>query len=406
MVQTRHPGAADTPAQSEQGRSWSAVHARIGGMPGQTGDTDTGAGRSVFPLRPLGVAEVLDAAVTVTRTYPKVTLGPSLIVYGGAFALLLGLASLVTTVVYASDNSLVRALAIGAATAGFTASSLVGGAFQVAVAALFCTLASGAVMRALLGRRAGLKDIWRDTRRSMGWVLLYVLMLTFASIVPAVGWLLSLFLVDVQVVGGYLYFAVVLCVAVGTAFLLAQVWLAPSAIVCERTDVMRGIARSWRLTAGGRWRATGQLALAAVIAILLWAAISAGVLSLLGILAQLLGATLSSGVITGGVLVAVLLGSIMVGTVVTPFLSVVASVAYFDQRMRTEGFDITLTQIRTAGGLRGLTAATTLVGPATPFAAPGDRRPPEPPPGVRRRPPMPPVPPRVMPMPPQAGAGR
>lgn len=360
-------------------------------MPGHQGVADAGAGHSVFPLRPLGLTEVLDAAVTVTRAYPKVTLGPALVVYGGAFVLLLGLASLVTAIAYASDNSFVQALAIGAGTAGFTASSLVGNAFEIAVTALFCTLASGVVMRALLGRPGGIKEVWRDTRRSFGWACLYALMLTFAGLVPLAGFLLAAFLVTVPVVGVYLYAAALLAVVVGTTFLLAQVWLAPSAIVCERVDVIRGIARSWRLTAGGRWRATGQLALAAVIGILLWAAISAGVLSLLGVLAQMLGATLSVGVIAGGVTAAVLLGSIMVSTVVTPFLSVVASVAYFDQRMRTEGFDITLTQLRTAGLLRGLTTSTTLVGPGTPFAAPGDRRPPEPPPGVRRVAPVPPA---------------
>ncbi|HEX6446537.1 MAG TPA: hypothetical protein VF053_15685 [Streptosporangiales bacterium] len=372
-------------------------------MPGHAGDADAGVGRSVFPLRPLGLTEVLDAAVTVTRAYPSVTLGPSVLVYGGAFALLLGLASIVTTIAYSVDNSLVQALAIGAGTAGFTASSLVGDAFQIAVTALFCTLASGVVMRALLGRPARFRDVWRDTKRSFGWACLYALILTFAGVVPLVGLVLSALVVSIPVVGGYLYVAALLCIAVGTAFLLAQVWLAPSAIVCERIDVMHGIARSWRLTAGGRWRATGQLALAAVIGILLWAAISAGVITLLGLLAQLLGATLSSGVITGGTIVAVLLGSVMVGTVVTPFLAVVASVAYFDQRMRTEGFDITLTQIRTAGGLRGLPATTTLVGPATPFAGPGDLRPPEPQPGARR---VPPLPPRMpTPMPPRVGAG-
>lgn len=373
-------------------------------MPAHAGEVDAGTGRSVFPLRPLGLAEVLDAAVTVTRTYPKVTLGPSLLVYGGALALLLGLASIVTTIAYAFDNSFVQALAIGAGTAGFTASSLAGDAVQIAVAALFCTLSSGVVMRALLGRRAGFKDVWRDTKRSFGWACLYALMLTFAALVPLVGWVLSALLVSVPHGGGYLYVAALLCILVGSAFLLAQVWLAPSAIVCERVDVMRGIARSWRLTAGGRWRATGQLALVAVIGILLWAAISAGVLSLFGLLAQLLGATLSSTVITGGTLVAVLLGGILVGTVVTPFVAVVASVAYFDQRMRTEGFDITLTQIRTAGGLRGLSDTTTLVGPATPFAGPGDRRPPDPQPGARR---VPRTPPRMpTPMPPWVGAGR
>lgn len=372
-------------------------------MPEQTGGADAGIGRSVFPSRPLGLAEVLDAAVTVTRAYPKVTLGPSLIVYGGASALLLGLVSLVTAVAYASDNSFLQALAIGVGTAGFTASSLFGSAFQVVVTALFCSLAAGVVMRALLGRPAGLRDVWRDTRRSFGWVCLYALMLIVAGFVPLVGLLLATLLVDVTAVGIYLYAAALLAVTVATTFLLAQVWLAPSAIVCERLHVMHGIARSWRLTAGGRWRATGQLALAAVIGILLWAAISAGVLSLLGILAQMLGATFSFSVIAGAVAVATMLGGIMVGTLVTPFLSVVASVAYVDQRMRTEGFDITLTQLRTAGALRGLAAGTTLVGPGTPFAAPGDRRPPEPQPGVRRVPPRPPSVP--LPAPPRVGAG-
>lgn len=351
-------------------------------------------GRSVFPLRPLGVGEVLDAAVTTMRTYPRVTLGPSALMYAAALVVSLAVAGVFTALVVNNDDPVAQMIAAGLATLGVIGAQSVGSLLQLAAVAAFSTLMAGTVARAMLGRPAPLVAVWHDTKRSFGWLVLYGLMLGAASVVPFVVLGLAAFVATTPDVGPYLYLAIVLLLTVATAFFYAQVWLAPAAIVFERVHVARGIARSWQITATGRWRATGVFGLTMLLCLLLWAAISSGIYSVASLITYTLSIAFSSTTLLVILFVATFLGGLMVGAVCTPFLSVISAVAYADQRMRAEGLDLTLGEARTSGRLRGLPVEFTLVGPATPFAAPNDRRPPEPQPRRRqvRRPQPPPLP--------------
>lgn len=351
-------------------------------------------GPSVFPLRPLGVGEVLDAAVTTMRAYPRVTLGPSALMYASTLVVSLLFAGLFAALVFNSDDPMMQMLAAGLGTLGFVGAQSLGSLVQLAAVAAFSTLMSGTVARAMLGRPAPLRAVWNDTKRSFGWLVLYALILSTASIAPFLVLGAAAFVATTPDVGPYLYLAIVLLLAVVTAFLYAQVWLAPAAIVFERVHVARGIARSWQITATGRWRATGVFSLTVLLCLLLWAAISSGVYSVASLLAYTFGIAFSPTTLSVILVVATFLGGLMIGTVCTPFLSVISAVAYADQRMRAEGLDLTLGEARTSGRLRGLPVEFTLIGPATPFAAPTDRRPPEPQPRRRpvRRPPVPPMP--------------
>lgn len=331
-------------------------------------------GRSVFPLRPLGVGEVLDAAVTTIRAYPKTTLGPSAVLYGSMLALVLVFGGLTAAFIYGSDSQLARALAAITAVLGIFGAEAIGGLLQLAVVAGFSTLMAGVVARAALGRPAPFRAVWRDTRRSFGWLLLYALMLNFALAVPLVLLVPISFVVGVGDAGPYLYLVGLVLITVASAFFYAQVWLAPAAVVIERVNVITGIARSWRITASGRWRATGIMLLTMLICLLLWAAITAGLASLMSLVTYLLSIALSSNVLGVITLVSTFLGSLLIGAVATPFLSVAASVAYVDQRSRTEGLDLMLGELRTAGWLRGLPVAATVIGPGTPFASPAPAR--------------------------------
>ncbi|MQA77085.1 MAG: hypothetical protein GEV10_01150 [Streptosporangiales bacterium] len=356
-------------------------------------------GRSVFPLRPLGVGEVLDAAVTTMRAYPRVTLGPSALMYASALVVSLALAGVLAALIFSNDDPVAQMLAASLATLGFIGAQSVGSLLQLAAVAAFSTLMSGTVARAMLGRPAPLRAVWHDTKRSFGWLVLYALMLSAASVVPFLLLGVAAFAGAIPAVGPYLYLATVVLLAVVTAFFYAQVWLAPAAIVFERVHVARGIARSWQVTSTGRWRATGVFGLTMLICLLLWAAISSGLYSVASLLAYTFSIAFSPTTLTVILLIATFLGGLMIGTVCTPFLSVISAVAYADQRMRAEGLDLTLGEARTSGRLRDLPVEFTLIGPATPFAAPTDRRPPEPQP--RRRPVRPPpMPPRPLPVPP------
>lgn len=327
-------------------------------------------GRSVFPLRPLGVGEVLDAAVGTIRAYPKATLGPSAVLYGGMLALVLLFSGVIAGLLYGSDSELAQGLAAITAVLGVFGAEAAGGLLQLAVIAAFSTLMAGVVARAALGRPAPLGAVWRDTKKSFGWLLLYALLLNFALVVPMLLLLPVSLVAGLDVVGPYLFVAGLLLVAVATTFFYAQVWLTPAAVVIERVHVMRGIARSWQVTSGGRWRATGIVALAMLICLLLWAAISAGLASLIGLVTYLLSVALTPVALSAITVASTFLAALLIGAVATPFLSVTAAVAYVDQRNRTEGLDLLLGEMRTAGHLRDLPVTATVIGPGTPFAAP------------------------------------
>lgn len=347
---------------------------------------------SVFPLRPLGIGEVLDASVTVMRTYPKISIGVSALMYGFLTALIAAAAGAVVLGAFVSDNAVVQTVALTLGSIGITAASLLRNAVQMLGAAVLSSFMTGIVGRAVLGRPATVRAEWRETKRSLGWLVLFWLIVSFGIIPPAILVLVlgAAALDALPTAGPYVFVAMLVLLSGAVVFFLAQLWLAPAAIVLERVHVLRGFARSWRLNAGARWRATWICALTGLMCLLVYFAISAGLFSMLNLVATAFGSIASTTVLVVSILVALYLGALLVGTVCTPFVSVVPAVAYLDMRMRAEGFDLTLRELRT--DTREIPLWAVLVGPGSPFAAPGDPRPPEPPPGVPRGPVPPPVP--------------
>lgn len=350
---------------------------RAGAVPGPA---------SLFPLRPLGISEVLDAAVTVMRAYPKISIGVSALMYGCVTAIVAAATGAFVLGAFVSDSGLVQTIALTLGSIGITAASLLRNAAQVIGAALLSAFMVGIVARAALGRRATVRTEWQETKRSLGWLILLGLMLSLGVLPPSILVLVlgSIALGSLPTAGPYVFVALLVLLGGAMLFFFAQLWLAPAAIVLERVHVLRGFARSWRLNAGARWRATWICALTGIMCLLVYFAISAGLFSVLNIVATAFGSIASSAVLVISILTALYLGALLVGTVCTPYLSVVPAVAYLDMRMRAEGLDLTLGELRT--GTRGMPPWAVLVGPGSPFGAPGDRRPPEPPPGTRQRP--------------------
>ncbi|MGH3097857.1 MAG: hypothetical protein ACRDMV_17890 [Streptosporangiales bacterium] len=346
---------------------------------------------SLFPLRPLGIGEVLDAAVTVMRAYPKISIGVSALMYGCVTALVAAAAGTVVVGAFVSDSALVQTVALTLGGIGITAASLLRNAVQMLGAAVLSSFMAGIVGRAALGRPATVRTEWRETKRSLGWLVLFWVIVSFAVLPPAILVLVlgAATLDALPTAGPYVFVALLVLLAGAALFFLAQLWLAPAAIVLERVHVLRGFKRSWQLNAGARWRATWICALTGLMCLLVYFAISAGLFSMLNLVATAFGSIASTAVLVISILVALYLGALLVGTVCTPFVSVVPAVAYLDMRMRAEGLDLTLRELRT--DTREIPPWAVLVGPGSPFAAPGDPRPPEPPPGVRPVPVPPPV---------------
>ena len=287
----------------------------------------------VVPLRPLGLGELLDGAVTTIRRYPKPTLGLSAVialvatVINTAFALALqGSSASVTT----PDG----ALDVG--TAVSTASAAGPGLVISFLAGLVLTGVLTAVIgRGVLGRELTLAEAWQQIRPLL-WQLLGLSLLT--------GLLIGL------VIGVPVLIAVGLGVAVGPAglaigiplglagfvagvYLYVRLSLAPAALILERCGITQSLRRSGVLVHGSWWRIAGILVLTSIIGFFvsgvlqvpfgIFAAVTSDSSSVFAVLASQIGAGIAA-------------------CLVTPFTTGVHALLYVDRRMRAEGLDVTL----------------------------------------------------------------
>jgi hypothetical protein len=160
-------------------------------------------------------------------------------------------------------------------------------------------------------------------------VVVHVLELATLVVLPVVGIVLAV-LVDGPLRAVFILFTVV-AVAAGIAVALAvmalSVAVAP-AVVVEELGPIQGVRRSWSLMRRRFWPVLGVALLAGLIS---------------NVLGQVLGvvptfAGLIVGLEWGWILIAV--GGILTALVTTPIVAIVATLQYFDARIRFEGFDL------------------------------------------------------------------
>jgi hypothetical protein len=295
-----------------------------------------------IPLRPLGVSEILDGAVTYIRRNPRATLGMSAI-----------LTTTVEVLLTLAQYFVIGSRARTEVTPRVLARSL-GWAFIVSGAGLVLTalvilLLSGllapVMARTLLGRSTSYGRAWTIARPcfwrllgAAGMIMLIVIVavaVPFAPLVAAVasgaptglqalGWIIGLPLAIVLMVSGYVWFA-----------------LAAPILVMERRGVFASLRRSAEIVRGRWWRTFGVLVLALLIttiagSIVLPMPFTVVERILLGIHPEPGGWTLIAVVAVGGV------GQIIAGTLVNPFNAGVIAMLYADRRMRREAFDLEL----------------------------------------------------------------
>lgn len=118
----------------------------------------------------------------------------------------------------------------------------------------------------------------------------------------------------------------VLCILPGLAVMTMFVLVAP-AIVIEGLGPIRGMKRSWQLVKGRFWATLGIALLAGLLANIVTSAVTVP----FTVGSAILG---SSGWIISAV------GGVLAGLIARPFVAVVATLQYYDARIRTEGFDL------------------------------------------------------------------
>ncbi|MFD6834309.1 hypothetical protein [Streptomyces diastaticus] len=372
------PGSTgSTPSGSGDGWGGRRTRAESGGRTPPPGGGWSGDGWSappaaakpgVIPLRPLGVGEILDGAVSTLRTHWRTVLGISLMI---AVATQVVLILLERFVLRGSVD--VAALEDPSASTDELLSAMGGALLEsglVLIVSLLGTIVATALLtmvtsRAVLGEPVSLSDAWRDARpqlpRLAGLTLLLPLIaiaLVTVAMVPGV--LLSL------ASGSDGAAALVALGALGGAFV--AVWLtirfslASAALMLEKQGVVKAMARSAKLVRGSWWRVFGIQLLAQLLMVIVSSII---LLPFSRVAAIITGESAASAldemvvsnfgwtylIITG-------IGSVIGAMLTLPIVAGVTVLLYIDQRIRREALDLELARATDARRPDGLPPST------------------------------------------------
>jgi hypothetical protein len=252
-----------------------------------------------FPLRQMGIGELIDAAVKLYRR---------------DWLALMGIVAIVLVPITFLEFWITQAI-VGAglaatptvsdeATIQFLIVTLVFFAIQFLIVQPFLVAAvARAAADAYLGERV---SIGRTYRYALGKLpaILWITILT--SILTLIGFILL-------IIPGIIAFV--------------RLSLTPPVVIVEDVRGTRAVGRSWRLTKGHFWRLLGALILSGLIA-------GVGAL-IITIPTEFIALALGP---SGWPVSA--LGSVLASILVTPFSMLIVVLLYFDLRIRKEGFDI------------------------------------------------------------------
>ncbi|MFF7485988.1 glycerophosphoryl diester phosphodiesterase membrane domain-containing protein [Streptomyces luteogriseus] len=346
------------------------------GTPGRPGGWGTGWGGpppaakpGVIPLRPLGVGEILDGAVSTMRTYWRTVLGISLTVAVLTEVIVVLFQGLVL------DDSSTEALndpsatlselsrAMGDALLSSSVVFVISLVGTVIATALLTTVTS----RAVLGTSVTIGEAWRDARPQVLKLfgLICVLLLITVGVVT-VGALPGLLVTLAGSSGAGIALTVLGIIGAGIValWLAIRFSLASPALMLEKQGIKKAMSRSAKLVQGTWWRIFGIQLLATLIANV--------VASIIVIPFTLLAAALSGDGLTGwlntGVgslgwtfLIISGIGSVIGSMITFPITAGVTVLLYIDQRIRREALDLELAR---AAGVQGY-------GTTAPGATPG-----------------------------------
>ncbi|MGA5317848.1 hypothetical protein ACPCTK_27580 [Streptomyces pseudogriseolus] len=329
-----------------------------GGWGSGWGGPPPAAKPGVIPLRPLGVGELLDGAVSTMRTHWRTVLGISL-----TLAVLTEIAAVLIQGFVLGDAD-TEVLDDPSATLGeltdvmgdllLSSAVLYGITLMgtVAATALLTTVTS----RAVLGRPVTTGEAWRDARPQILKLFGLILLLGLIAVgIAAVGALPGI-LVSVSAgaeVGFGLTLLGLLAAAVFAAWLLVRFSLASPTLMLEKQGIVTAMRRSARLVRGSWWRVFGIQLLAAIIAYV--------VAAIIVIPFTFLAAAFSGDGVTGFVsttggdigwtfLIISGIGSVIGSMITFPITAGVTVLLYIDQRIRREALDLELAR---AAGVQG-----------------------------------------------------
>ncbi|MEV4790542.1 glycerophosphoryl diester phosphodiesterase membrane domain-containing protein [Streptomyces tuirus] len=331
---------------------------RPGGWGGGWGGPPPAAKPGVIPLRPLGVGEILDGAVSTMRTYWRTVLGISLTVAVLTEVIVVLFQGLVLddagTGALNDPSATLSELSRAMGDALLNSSvvlviSLVG---TVIATALLTTVTS----RAVLGKPVTIGEAWRDARPQVLKLfgLICVLLLITVGVVT-VGALPGLLVTIAGSSGPGIALTVLGIIGAGIValWLAIRFSLASPALMLEKQGIKKAMGRSAKLVQGTWWRIFGIQMLATLIANV--------VASIIVIPFTLLAAALSGDGLTGWLntgagslgwtfLIISGIGAVIGSMITFPITAGVTVLLYIDQRIRREALDLELAR---AAGVQG-----------------------------------------------------
>ncbi|GLW51938.1 membrane protein [Streptomyces sp. NBRC 14336] len=360
---TGAPAPGQAPPPPPPGPGWGNRPPATGGYGGHGswgggwGGPPPAAKPGVIPLRPLGVGEILDGAVSTMRAYWRTVLGIALTV-----AVLTEIVVVLLQGFFLNDtfdtindpdvtfDELMRAM--GDTMISYGVLSLISLIGTVLATALLTTVTS----RAVLGRPVTTGEAWRDARPQVGKLFgLIFLLLLIAFGIVAVGVLPGI-LVTVAGGGGAGAALTVLGslgAVVVALWLMIRFSLASPALMLEKQGIVKSMSRSVKLVRGSWWRVFGIQLLAMLIASILASIIAIP----FAFLADAFSGDSVSGLLdgTGGSLSWTFLiisgiGSVIGSMITFPISAGVTVLLYIDQRIRREALDLELAR---AAGVQG-----------------------------------------------------
>jgi hypothetical protein len=313
----------------------------------------------VIPLRPLGVGEILDGAVSTMRAHWRTVLGVSLVV-----ALVTETASILLQGFVLADNSSLSALdnnpnpsandiasALSGAVAG-SALTLLITLLGVVIATAMLTMV---ISRAVLGRPVTTREAWTDARPQLLRLLgLTTLLMVIAVGILAVGILPGILVAVAGSTGAGIALGFLGAIAsfVVIAWLLVRYTLSSPALMLEKQGVFKAMARSAKLVRGSWWRMFGIQLLSAFLVYMVSSVVQIPFVLVAGVT----GSGGLSSLVSGdsgyswASLIIIGIGAVIGSTITFPISAGVTALLYMDQRIRREALDIELAR---AAGVPG-----------------------------------------------------
>ncbi|MFE1292797.1 glycerophosphoryl diester phosphodiesterase membrane domain-containing protein [Streptomyces sp. NPDC058751] len=329
------------------------------GWGGTWGAHPPAAKPGVIPLRPLGVGEILDGAVSTMRSYWRTVLGISL-----AVAVVTQVAVILLQGFVLDDSADTEALNDPSATLGELSRAMGSTMLSsglVLLVTLLGTIVATALLtsvtsRAVIGKPVTTSEAWRDARPQLAKLFGLTLLLPLIAVaILTAGALPGLLVIAGGSTDAGLALTVLGAFAAGfvALWLMIRFSLASPALMLEKQGIVKSMRRSAKLVKGSWWRVFGIQLLATIIANI--------VASIIVIPFAVLAAALSGDGFAGFLdssggdlgwtfLIVSGIGSVIGSMITFPITAGVTVLLYIDRRIRREALDLDLAR---AAGLQG-----------------------------------------------------